>query len=71
MEVIATLLFDLLLSSFYIITSLFIAFIVQGFVYWLTGFSIYNWLNKKLFWEVEKNERIGNIKQYRNRKQNY
>ena len=55
MGIIATLLFDLLLSSFYIITSLFIAFIVQGFVYWLTGFSIYNWLNKKLFWEVEKN----------------
>lgn len=54
MEVIGTLLFDLLLSSFYILTSLFIAFIVQGFVYWLTGFSIYNWLNKKLFWEVEK-----------------
>lgn len=55
MEIIGTLLFDLLLSSFYIIVSLFIAFIVQGFVYWLTGFSIYNWLNKKLFWEVEKN----------------
>lgn len=55
MEIIATLLFDLLLSSFYIISSLFIAFIVQGFVYWLTGFSIYNWLNKKLFGEVEKN----------------
>lgn len=55
MEIIATLLFDLLLFSFYIIASLFIAFIVQGFVYWLTGFSIYNWLNKKLFWEVEKN----------------
>lgn len=55
MEIIATLLFDLLLSSFYIIVSLFIAFIVQGFVYWLTGFSIYNYLNKKLFWEVEKN----------------
>ena len=55
MEVIAILLFDLLLSSFYIITSLFIAFIVQGFIYWLTGFSIYNYLNKKLFWEVEKN----------------
>lgn len=55
MEIIGTLLFDLLLSSFYIIASLFIAFIVQGFVYWLTGFSIYNWLNKKLFWEVEKN----------------
>ena len=54
MEIIGTLLFDLLLSSFYIIASLFIAFIVQGFVYWLTGFSIYNWLNKKLFWEVEK-----------------
>lgn len=67
MEIIGTLLFDLLLSSFYILTSLFIAFIVQGFIYWLTGFSIYNWLNKKLFWEVE-NERIGNIKQYRNRK---
>lgn len=57
MEILGTLLFDLLLSSFYIITSLFIAFIVQGFVYWLTGFSIYNWLNKKLFWEVEKNEK--------------
>ena len=55
MEILGTLLFDLLLSSFYIIASLFIAFIVQGFVYWLTGFSIYNWLNKKLFWEVEKN----------------
>lgn len=55
MEIIGTMLFDLLLSSFYIITSLFIAFIVQGFIYWLTGFSIYNWLNKKLFWEVEKN----------------
>lgn len=55
MEIIGTLLFDLLLSSFYIIASLFIAFIVQGFIYWLTGFSIYNWLNKKLFWEVEKN----------------
>lgn len=54
MEIIGTLLFDLLLSSFYIIASLFIAFIVQGFIYWLTGFSIYNWLNKKLFWEVEK-----------------
>ena len=58
MEIIATLLFDLLLSSFYIIASLFIAFIVQGFVYWLTGFSIYNWLNKKLFWEVEKKWKI-------------
>lgn len=55
MEILGTLLFDLLLSSFYIIASLFITFIVQGFVYWLTGFSIYNWLNKKLFWEVEKN----------------
>lgn len=55
MKIIVTLLFDLLLSSFYIIASLFIAFIVQGFVYWLTGFSIYNWLNKKLFWEVKEN----------------
>lgn len=55
MEIIETLLFDLLLSSFYIIASLFIAFIVQGFIYWLTGFSIYNYLNKKLFMEVEKN----------------
>ena len=61
MEIIGTLFFDLLLSSFYIIVSLFIAFIVQGFVYWLTGFSIYNWLNKKLFWEVEKNEKRKNI----------
>lgn len=55
MEIIAALLFDLLLFSIYILASLFIAFIVQGFVYWATGFSIYNWLNKKLFWEVEKN----------------
>ena len=55
MEIIGTMLFDLLLSSFYIIASLFIAFLFQGFIYWLTGFSIYNYLNKKLFMEVEKN----------------
>ena len=55
MEIFGTLIFDTVLATFYIITSLFIAFIVQGFVYWLTGFNIYNYLNKKLFIEVEKN----------------
>ena len=28
--------------------TIFFAFMVQGIVYWTTGFSIYNWLNKKL-----------------------
>jgi hypothetical protein len=57
MEIIGTLLFDILLLSFYIISSLIIAFLIQGVVYWLTGFSIYNYLNKKLFIEVEKNRK--------------
>lgn len=55
MEIFGTLIFDTILATFYIITCLFIAFIFQGFIYWLTGFSIYNYLNKKLFMEVEKN----------------
>lgn len=57
MEIFGTLIFDTILATFYIITSLFIAFIFQGLVYWLTGFSIYNFLNEKLFEEVEKKDR--------------
>lgn len=32
----------------YILLAFIIAMLIQGVVYWLTGFSIYNWLSKKL-----------------------
>ena len=33
----------------YIISILTLALLVQGVIYWVTGFSVYNWLCKKIF----------------------
>lgn len=42
------LVFDLCLLAFYA-TIGFIGFmLIQGITYWITGFSIYNWLSKQL-----------------------
>lgn len=55
MEKLALLLFDVLLVSFYLLVAFVVFMAVQGLVYWTTGFSIYNFLKKKLITEqIEK-----------------
>lgn len=48
MEKLAILLFDIGLWSMYLLIALTVALLIQGVVYWTTGFSIYKWLDKKL-----------------------
>ena len=47
MEKLAILLFDIGLWSMYLLIGFIAALLIQGVVYWKTGFSIYNSLNKK------------------------
>lgn len=54
MENLIILLFDFCLFGLYLIIGLIIAILIQVITYWLTGFSIYKWLNKKLFKEIKK-----------------
>lgn len=41
--------FDFILLAIYSLIGFISFMLIQGIVYWLTGFSIYNWLMKKLF----------------------
>lgn len=41
--------FDFILLAIYSLIGFISFMLTQGIVYWLTGFSIYNWLMKKLF----------------------
>lgn len=52
MEKLVIILLDLGLLSVYTIAGIVGALLIQGIVYQLTGFSIYRWLDKKLFKEI-------------------
>ena len=41
--------FDFILLTIYSLIGFISFMLIQGIVYWVTGFSIYNWLMKKLF----------------------
>lgn len=41
------------LFAIYLAIGMIVTLLLQAIVYWTTGFSIYNWLNKKLFKEVK------------------
>lgn len=51
MENLILLIFDAMLVLFYTLVGFISFMLIQGIVYWVTGFSIYNFTIKKLFTE--------------------